>query len=117
MTEPFLVRATSIPEAEPVLRMYVDDFAGDARPILALGHYYIVMGQLEKAQPLVEAQQRDYPKDPATHVLNGDYLAAAGDVEGAIREFEAVLANPRTPTDTRSLVQRRLNLLKGTPDP
>jgi predicted Zn-dependent protease len=117
MAEPFLLRATSIPEAEAVLQMYVDDFPADARPVLALGHYYIAMNQPEKALPLVEAQQRDHPNEPSTGALYGSYLAATGDVQGAIREFEAVLANPRTPNDTRLIVQRRLNTLKGTPNP
>jgi predicted Zn-dependent protease len=97
--------------------MYVNDFPDAIAPAVALSHYYLIMDQPDQALPLVERLLHEHPDNPASHVAYGDYLAATGDTAGALREFEAVLANPQTPAEMRLVVRRRINELKGTPNP
>ncbi|MBM4422294.1 MAG: hypothetical protein FJ030_02745 [Chloroflexi bacterium] len=117
LASPPLERAAGMPGAEPVLQMYAADFPDRAIAIAALARHYLITGHPEQAKPYVDDLRARFPDNPLTHFVYGDYLAATGDIAGAIHEMEIVVADPRVPDSMRKLVQSRINELKGTPQP
>lgn len=114
---PVLDRAAPNPDAEPALLQLVEEFPENPLPKAALARHYIFLGQIEKAEPIIEELRQHFPDDPATHFVSADYYQATGRTDEAIRELEAVLANPRVPEPMRNAAQDRINKLKGTPPP
>ena len=87
-------------------------------PKAALAQYYIVHGQPVRARKLVEELRKDFPDATITHYVNGEFLAAQGQTEAAIKELQLVLNDPNLPEPIRRRVQDQIDRLqKGTPLP
>jgi predicted Zn-dependent protease len=117
MAGPIMDQVAQMPQGEQILIQLVHDFPNHPAPSAMLARHYIIQGQPEKAASIIEDLRQKFPDDAATAFVYADYLASTGDVEGAIREFEAILANPNTPPFVRRVAERRINELKGTPGP
>ncbi len=117
VTAPVLERVMPLPEAEPVLQRFVDEFPDNPVPRATLARHYILTGQIDRARPLIEELRNRFPDDPVIHFVSADYFQATGRIDEAIRELEAVVNNPRTPDPMRKAAQDRINRLKGTPLP
>jgi len=73
----------------------------DTAARLQLARYYIQHSRAEKAKPYVDEALKLAPSNPTAHLLNGNMLEMAGDLQAAISELE--LARQTDPEEPQVL--------------
>jgi tetratricopeptide (TPR) repeat protein len=96
----YYIQAKRIPDAEALLKSKIANMPKDATPILQLASLY---HQFQREQEMTQALQpllNDPRNFPQGQGLVGDFYASIGQLDNAVREYQAgVVSNPKDKTD------------------
>ncbi len=103
-------------QAEPHLRTLLTDAGDDGAEICeAFASGYLRVQRIEKAIPILDVWEADYPDDPRPYQLRGAYAQRQGDWSGAVIAYENALARDPTWNDVRVRLGRSLIQLRDYP--
>jgi len=117
LAAPFFAQAVPLPNSDAVLTSIATDFPDRPEPTLALARHLILFQHLAAAKPYIDYTLSQFPDNPLTHLVYGEYLLAAQKFNEAQAEFKIVIADPNAGPAVVLAAQQHLKELKGTVTP